>query len=88
MINHNHRPVKGIMTPALKARFEEFAKQELVKIESVLSDIASAISENARDIPTEWENGCQECEDSVLDGYDMAYAFLCKEFMLNLENQL
>lgn len=86
--NHNHSLIKGFMTAETRKKFDEFITSEMRRIESALSEISQNIAEESRaDIPENWVD-CEECEDRVLDSYDMAYGFLCREFAKALENHL
>lgn len=75
------------MTVKLKAQFDAFISEELRRIESRFTVLSEEIAENARNIPEDW-NDCEDCENAVLDGYDAAYGFLCREFHEAIKNHL
>lgn len=87
MINHNHDPIRGIITPDIRKKVDEFINSELRIIESALTTFAQDIAENARDIPKEWTE-CEDCENRVLDSHGNAYGFLAMEFYKAIENHL
>ena len=85
--DHNHSPIKGIISVELRKQFEEFAKDELRRIESALTQMAQNACENSRDIPADWID-CEDCEERVLDSHDSAYGFFVQEFAKIMENHL